>query len=375
MVVHYGNMIENAFWNGHVAFFGDGGSAFYPLVILDVVVYEWGIAGAAAEAYMKESDWLEGYEAFNAEGEALRYFIDPTLDGRSLGHMDEYCQSVDVHYNSGLYNRVYYLLTTTPGWNARMSFMVFATANQLYWTPDSSFNDGACGTMQAARDLGFNDQDVLAAFNTVGINPCGPRFEGMHSTTAISGVHNETLFFYYDLEQETNLLKFEASTGWWYWGEYTMSVETPSGDIIATSSVWESLNVLDPEVVSLLIVRADHVLEDNFIWVNSSTSGSFSLPQDVVDAGRTIGIRVESIVESDAEPPVFGINYEEEVNVNLRYAQMMSTKHSFGKRFVSDTLICSPKAGVYNYLMTREEEWTAEDWVMKVEILLMPALV
>ena len=416
MVVHYGNMMANAFWDGQVTSFGDGGSRFYPLVVLDIVAHEMAhgfteqnsnliyngqsggmneafsdIAGAAAEAYMKESDWLNGYDAFKAEGEALRYFIDPTLDGSSLGHMDEYCQPVDVHYNSGLYNRVYYLLTTTPGWNARMSFMVFATANQLYWTPDSSFNDGACGTMQAARDLGFNDQDVLAAFNTVGINPCGPRFEGMHSTNAISGVQNETLFFYYDLEQDTDLLRFETFGGWWFQGNYVMSVETPSGDIISTSSNLENLNVLDPETgrytvtfecddyfqgVSLYAVGAEHLLEDNFIWVNLSTSGSFSVPQEVVDAGRTIGIRVESIGESDADPPVFGISYEEEVDLWNWEVQIWSNTNNLDKKLVSDALICTPKAGVYNYEMVVWDEESAEqNWVMKVGVLLMPALV
>ena len=154
------------------------------------------IAGEAAEAYMKGLDWTNGYGVEKAEGESSRYFIDPTLEGHSLGHTDDYCYPIDVHCSSGLYNRLYYLLTTTPGWNARMSFMVFATANQLYWTPDSSFNDGACGTMQVARDLGFSDQDVLAAFNTVGINQCGPRFEGFHITNDIDewGSQWDTVF-------------------------------------------------------------------------------------------------------------------------------------------------------------------------------------
>ena len=358
LLVHYGEMYENAFWDGQlqVCNFGDGASSFYPFVVLDVVAHEIGhgfteqnsgliyngqsggmneafsdIAGEAADAYMKEIDWLHNL-AFKPENQAGRYFIDPTLDGYSLGHMDDYCQYVDVHLNSGLYNRVYYLLTTTPGWNARMSFQVFATANQLYWTPDSSFNDGACGTMQAARDLGFNDQDVLTAFNTVGIHPCGPRFEGMHIINTISGVHNETLYFHFDLEQDdTDLLRFETFAAWYYSGDYRIMIQIPSGDTISSRSSFENLNVLDPEIgrytvtfecddyfenVGLRALRASQVLEDSFIWVNRTASGSFSLPQDVIDAGQTIVIRLETAnAESSDDLPNFALSHEAEVNI------------------------------------------------------------
>ena len=415
MVVHYGDMVENAFWDGRVTSFGDGRSMFYPLVVLDVVAHEMAhgfteqnsgliyrgqsggmneafsdIAGGAAEAYMKESDWMIGDDAFKAENEALRYFIDPTQDGRSIGHMDEYCQPTGVHFNSGLYNRVFYLLTSTPGWNARMSFQVMATANQLYWTPDSSFNDGACGTMRAARDLGFNDQDVLAAFNAVGINPCGPRFEGMHAINEFNGVHNETLFFYFDLdEDDTDLLTFETFGSWRYSGDYRMVVETPSGNIISTNSNLENLNVLDPEIgrytvtfecddyfegIGLRATRASILLEDNFVWVNGSAEGSFSLPQELIDAGQTVGIRIEWADDGNsAEPPYIAMSYEEEVNVDEWLVQVWSRTRHTGKKVVGDAHICVPRSGVYNYaLVTWPPEAPAEEVVMKLEVLVMP---
>ena len=133
-------------------------------------------------------------------------------------------------------------------------------------------------------------------------------------------------------------------------------METPSGDLFSTSSNLENLNILDPENgrytvtfecddyfedVTLFVVGAEQVLEDNFIWVNSSTSGSFSLPQDVIDAGRTIGIRVESIGESDAEPPAFRISHEAEVDIMNYDAQIWSTTKNIGKKVVGDALICN----------------------------------
>ena len=415
LVVHYRQMYENAFWDGQVSTFGDGASTFYPFVVLDVVAHEIAhgfteqnsglindgqsggmneafsdIAGEAADAYMKEIDWLHNL-AFKAEKQAGRYLNDPTLDGYSLGHMDDYCQPVNVHYNSGLYNRVYYLLTTTPGWNSRMSFQVFATANQLYWTSDSSFNEGACGTIQAARDLGFNDEDVLAAFNTVGIHPCGPRFEGMHIINEISGVHNETLYFYFDLEQDdTDLLMFETFRGSFISGDYRMMIETPSGNIMSTSSYYENIDVPDPEIgrytvtfecddyfeeVFLRATRASHVLEENFIWENRIANGSFSLPQDLIDAGQTLGIRVELIdAEAYAEPPVFVLSHEAEVDLGEYKYQVFAERYLNGRKTVKSALICTPRAGVYNYQMMTHFNEPPDGVVMKLEVLMMPVL-
>ena len=38
--VHYGRKFENAFWDGRVMTFGDGGSSFYPMIDINVVAHE-----------------------------------------------------------------------------------------------------------------------------------------------------------------------------------------------------------------------------------------------------------------------------------------------------------------------------------------------
>ena len=37
----------------------------------------------------------------------------------------------------------------------------------MYWTRATKYVDGACGALQAAQDLGYNDQDVINAFRLV----------------------------------------------------------------------------------------------------------------------------------------------------------------------------------------------------------------
>ncbi|MEW6989411.1 M4 family metallopeptidase [Colwelliaceae bacterium 6441] len=194
MRVHYGSGYENAFWNGSSMTFGDGASRFYPLVSLDVSAHEVAhgvtdqnsdliysgqsggmneafsdMAGEAAEFYLRGSnDWLMGADIFKT-GTALRYFEDPTLDNRSIGHIDQYYEGIDVHYSSGIYNRAFYLLANTEGWGIRKAFDVMVDANVNYWTPNSTFNEGLCGIISATHRRGYLVYDVIDAFSHVGV--------------------------------------------------------------------------------------------------------------------------------------------------------------------------------------------------------------
>ncbi len=203
MRVHYSNNYQNAFWDGSAMTFGDGGSTFYPLVSLDVSAHEVShgyteqnsglvysgqsggineafsdIAGEAAEYFMKGSnDFLVGADIYKANG-ALRYMANPPQDGRSIGHASNYTNGMDVHYSSGVYNKAFYLLATTAGWNTKTAFQAFARANRDYWTGSTNFNQGACGVQRAAADMGLNVQNVINAFSQVGVTASGTNCGG-----------------------------------------------------------------------------------------------------------------------------------------------------------------------------------------------------
>ena len=244
------------YWWGAVHF-GDGGANYYPFVVLDIVAHEVGhtftmhnsrllyfgqsqgmneafsdMTGAAAEGYEKWSDWLNGHDATKIML-AKRYFEDPTLDGHSKRSMEEYCPGIDEHYSSGIYNRVFFLLSTTPGWNIRMAFQVFAIANQLYWTPNAAFNDGACAVIQAAEDLEFAAEDVRNAFVEVGINPCGHAKEGVHALHDIRALANETLQFVFIVDDVLHELRFEIYNKYYIDANnsYTLTIRTPTDTI------------------------------------------------------------------------------------------------------------------------------------------------
>ena len=232
MRVHYGNGYENAFWDGRAMTFGDGQDFFYPLVSLDVSAHEVShgfteqnsgliyanqsggmneafsdIAGEAAEYFMKGSnDWMVGKDIFKEEG-ALRYMDMPSRDGVSIDHAQDYYDGLNVHYSSGVFNKAFYHLATTEGWDTKKAFELFVLANQIYWAEDSDYWQGACGVKNAATDYEYDTSAVVSAFMEVGVEPCAEpplppepeytRLENGQATTVAGGTGSKT---YFDIE-------------------------------------------------------------------------------------------------------------------------------------------------------------------------------
>ena len=175
--------------------FGDGYTKFYPLVSLDVSSHEIShgfteqnsglvyrnqsgglneafsdIAGEAAEYYMTGSnDWPVGAQIFKANG-ALRYMNNPTADGKSIAHASNYRPGMDVHLSSGVYNKAFHDLATSPGWNTKKAFEVYARANMRYWSASTNWDDAGNGVMDAACDLGYDTTSVQKSLERVGVH-------------------------------------------------------------------------------------------------------------------------------------------------------------------------------------------------------------
>ncbi|OZG75110.1 hemagglutinin [Hahella sp. CCB-MM4] len=243
--VHYSNGYENAFWDGSQMTFGDGASYFYPLVDINVVSHEVShgftqfnsdlvyerqpggineafsdMAGEAAEYFMTGSNDFYVGAAIIKNGTALRYMQDPPQDGSSIGNADDYYDGLDVHHSSGVYNKAFYLLATTDGWNTKKAFEAFVKANQNYWTPNTDFNDGACGVESAAEDLGYSKADVTAAFEGVGVSCDGTPPDGqviqMQKGTSIDGIsggQGSETFYSLEIPDGATNLTFNMSGG------------------------------------------------------------------------------------------------------------------------------------------------------------------
>lgn len=198
MCVHYGRGFQNAFWDGRQMTFGDGQNVLYPLVSLGIAAHEVShgfteqnadleyyeesgglnesfsdMASQAAEFYAQGNNtWIIGSEIMKegAGQEALRFMDQPSRDGMSIDSADDYYSGLDVHFSSGVYNRFFYLLATSPNWDTRRAFDVMVKANMDYWTPNSTFEEAACGVIEAARDFNYSTEEIKKHLHTVAIN-------------------------------------------------------------------------------------------------------------------------------------------------------------------------------------------------------------
>src|SRR3990167_2399396 len=177
-------------------YFGDGVKLFYPLTSLGVGAHELShgftsqhanltyekqsgglnesysdMAAQAAEYYSTgKNSWQIGPEIVIGEG-ALRYMDDPTKDGHSIDNVRQYNDSLNVHYTSGVFNKLFYLIATSSGWNTRKAFDVMVKANMDYWTSKTTFKMAACDVVSATKDYGYPVLAVNQAIKQIGINP------------------------------------------------------------------------------------------------------------------------------------------------------------------------------------------------------------
>lgn len=196
----YGQPMDNAYFLSLTMqmYFGDGVKYFYPLTSLGVGAHELShgftsqhsnlayekqsgglnesysdMAAQAAEYYSTgKNSWQIGPEIVKGEG-ALRYMDDPTKDGKSIAHVRDYTDDLNVHYSSGVFNKVFYTLGTSKGWNTRKAFDVMVKANMDYWTQTSTFADAACGVMHATQDYHYPTTAVTKAMKKVGLDVSG----------------------------------------------------------------------------------------------------------------------------------------------------------------------------------------------------------
>lgn len=208
-VAHYGEGVENAFWDGAGLHYGDG------MATPDVIVHEFthavtdnsadlvyenesgalneamsDIFSSICQAAMSDSStsriWTQGDEQ---PEEFRRFLSDPTLDGSSSDYYPErYLGDEDhggVHWNSGIANLAFYLLSeggTHPRGSTRVyvrpigiedAGQIFYRALTTYMSANTDFLMARAATEQAAEDLfgmGSNQShSVSEAWAAVGV--------------------------------------------------------------------------------------------------------------------------------------------------------------------------------------------------------------
>jgi Zn-dependent metalloprotease len=208
--VHYGNNYGNAFWNGSLMTYGDGGDGQYNRTgDINTVGHETNhgfterhsalvydsmsggmnesfsdVAGQIAEFYMEggSADWKHSHDSIEAD--AMRWLCDPPKDGSSIDHANDFTRVTDVHYSSGIGNKAFCLsvarVRVAGGGSSeteavRRVGQVWYAANAGYWTSSINFTQACEGTIDAARSLGLTSEEVAGiseSWQDVGVE-CG----------------------------------------------------------------------------------------------------------------------------------------------------------------------------------------------------------
>ena len=209
---------NNASWvsKGQYLWLGHGSDVYYPFSTLGILSHELshgftsqhsklvyvGATGAMNESFSDMADqalqyfltgknnWRHNKELIrdpikvgckDASDCAVRYFDDPKKDGKSFDNIIE-AQGHDVHHASGVFNKMFYLLSTQPNWNTKMAFDVMVHANQNYWTSGDgswrAYKEIACGILSSVKDFQktkpqYDEQAVITALKGIGFQDAG----------------------------------------------------------------------------------------------------------------------------------------------------------------------------------------------------------
>jgi Zn-dependent metalloprotease len=218
-IVHYGNAIQNAFWDGTQMLYGDGLQNTHPLVALDVAGHEmthgvtertanldyFGDAGGLNEASSDIVGTMVEYYAANPKdtgdydigdtinifgnGKPLRYMYEPFLDGSSPNCWTTGIKNLDPHYSSGIGNHFYYLLAegsaagphksptcgapAVTGIGRDKAAKLYYKALSTYYVHNTDYPKARTATLQAAADL---------------YGKCGTEYKAVQSAWSATGV-------------------------------------------------------------------------------------------------------------------------------------------------------------------------------------------
>ncbi|MBP8040903.1 MAG: M4 family metallopeptidase [Bacteroidales bacterium] len=314
--VHYDVDYVNAFWDGTRMTYGDGDATYTPLTTLDICgheithglteytanldySYESGalnegfsdIFGTGIEFYAKPPSQSGNWTIGEQIGEAFRSMSNPNLYDQPDTYQGTnwYTGSGDnggVHYNSGVLNFWFYLLSqggsgTNDNGNAyNVTAITMAKAEQIafraltvYLTNTSQYADARTYTLQACTDLyGGCSQEMISTTNAwyaVGVGAAYSATNVDADFTACPTAQCSAAPF---TVQFTNL-STSGNTYLWYFGDGSTST------VAAPSHTYTSNGAYNVKLVTYGgTCGADSITKTSFITVGPSYPCEVSLP-------------------------------------------------------------------------------------------------
>ena len=365
--VSYNSNYVNAFWNGSVMTYGDGDGVNYgPLVSLDIVgheithgvteyaanlvySYESGalnesfsdIFGEAIEQYATgANDWLMGDQiGAGGSGGALRSMSDPNAKGDPDTYLGDlwYSGSGDsggVHYNSGVQNFWFYLLTeggngtNDNGDSYAVSSVGMDKAGAIayrnlsvYLGANSQYIDARTGAIQAAIDLyGADSAEEIATTNAWHAVGVGGAYGAPAEYCNSASTNNNDEYI-----SRVQLGTIDNSSGAEFYSDFTnQSTDLMEGQsyTITVTPTWTGQSYSEGYAV-WIDYNDDQDFNDagELVWskaasTNTPNSGTFTVPTET--AGTAVRIRVSMKYNGiPAACETFNFGEVEDYTVNL----------------------------------------------------------
>lgn len=342
--VSYSNNYVNAFWDGSRMTYGDGDGVNYgPLVSLDIVgheithgvteysanlVYSYqsgalnesfsDIFGESIENYASGSnDWLMGDQiGAGGSGGALRSMSNPNAYGDPDTYLGTnwYSGAGDnggVHYNSGVQNFWFYLLTvggsgtndngdsyTVAGIGMDKAAAIAYRNLAVYLSTNSQYSDARNGAIQAAIDLyGAGSAEEIATTNAwyaVGVGAAygGGGGGGSYCASSSTNVNDEYI-------SRVQLNTIDNSSGAQFYSDFTsVSTNLTEGQsyTITVTPTWTGTVYAEGYAV-WIDYNDDKDFNDagELVWskaasTNTPNSGTFTVPTGT--SGNSVRMRV-----------------------------------------------------------------------------------
>lgn len=375
-VVHYGDNMSNAFYNGVWFSYGDGKNGVHPWVSLDLVsheiahaiiqstanlVYE-GESGALNESFadifavMSERHTL-GPDNWNLiigedildDNMIYRNFRDLMIykgEGWYFGNDDH----GGVHTNSGVQNHWFYLLSKEITIDSAALICFYSLTN--YLTPYSDYQDARAASIEAAKEIFGDESDealaVCNAWNEVGVYGDEDNL-GIDLTCSINNNYaiNESIQIE-SLSSDTLVINNDVEI------HYT-STGIDSVDLFVKKNnlEWECVQSLVPSTETLIWTIPDSLEGDSICLKVSNSKNAFvldttdyyvvgtcpanavfSLDTNVVCVGNSINFYLDTVNLSSTDSIVWNIN-ESSTNISSSVDSVEYTFDTIGNHTIS----------------------------------------
>ncbi len=368
--VSYSTNYVNAFWDGSRMTYGDGnGTTYGPLVSLDIVGHEitHGVteysanlvysyqSGALNESFSDifgesienfasgSNDWLMGDQiGAGGSGGALRSMSNPNAFGDPDTYLGTnwYSGSGDnggVHYNSGVQNFWFYLLTvggngvndngdsyTVTGIGMDKAAAIAYRNLTVYLSTNSQYSDARTGAIQAAIDLyGAGSPEEIATTNAwyaVGVGSAYGGGGGGSSYCASSSTNVNDEYI-----SRVQLNTIDNSSGAQFYSDFTsVSTDLTEGQTytITVTPTWTGTVYAEGYAV-WIDYNDDKDFDDagELVWskaasTNTPNSGSFTVPSGT--SGTSVRMRVSMKYNGIPSPcETFTYGEVEDYTINL----------------------------------------------------------